>query len=251
MKKTSFNYDTIPLGFYDKILCEEKGIRSFWHFQKFDAVLRCLSAKNNGKILDIGCSAGSFLAMIRADKFSEQIGIDIAQDQINYAQKYQTDFRKFFHINEKNFLTKNFSKQYFDAVTLIEVIEHLEKNQIAQIFDDVAKLLKTRGEFVITTPNYLSLWPFLEFLMIYFVKPSYEEQHITKFNYFNFLDKIRKIYPSFDKNFRLEFKSTSHLVTFVLAALSNKIAKSLAKIIHVPKWKMPFGAILIIKLIRK
>jgi len=128
-----FDYSSIPAGFYDKILFEESGIRSFWHYQKFDAVLRSLESRSSGKILDIGCSAGSFLSMLPEDKFSLQIGVDIASKQIDYAKKYETEFRHFLKMNDKNFLDRNFSAQYFDAITLIEVIEHLKEDEIRSI----------------------------------------------------------------------------------------------------------------------
>ncbi len=250
MQKTQFDYGAIPAGFYDKILFEENGIRNFWHYQKFDAVLRALKSRREGKILDIGCSAGSFLSMIEKEQFNAQFGVDIAPDQIEYAKKYATDFRHFLLIDDKNFLTKNFTPQYFDAITLIEVIEHLDSAEINAIFSIVAQILKSGGELVVTTPNYLSSWPILEQIMTYCIKPSYEEQHITKFTYFNFLKKIREIYPDFDKNFAVEFKTSSHFVLFLLAAISNKLARHLSKIIDAKKWKMPFGALLVVKLRR-
>lgn len=246
-----FDYSAIPAGFYDKILFEEDGMRSFWHYQKFDAVLRSLKTRNGGKILDIGCSAGSFLSMLPERQFALQIGVDIASKQIDYAKKYETDFRHFLVMDDKNFLNKNFSPQYFDAITLIEVIEHLEEKEIAEIFATAAQILKSGGELVITTPNYCSSWPILEQIMARFLKPSYEEQHITKFTYFNFLSKIRQIYPDFDKYFAIEFQTSSHLALFALAGISSKFAKSLSQAVNARLWKMPFGALLILKLRRK
>ena len=251
MRKTKFDYGAIPAGFYDKILFEENGIRNFWHYQKFDSVLRSLKSRNGGKILDIGCSAGSFLSMIKQEQFDVQFGVDIAPDQIKYAKKYETSFRHFLLIDNKSFLIKKFAPQYFDAITLIEVIEHLDRTEINEFFSIVAQIMKSGGELVVTTPNYLSSWPILEQIMTYFIKPSYEEQHITKFTYFNFLKKIREIYPDFDKNFAVEFKTSSHFMLFLLATISNKFAKYLSKIVDAKKWKMPFGALLVVKLKRR
>lgn len=248
-----FDYDALATGLYDQILFQENGqrktgARSFWHYQKFDAVLRALTPKKTGKILDIGCSAGSFLSMVKQDVFGEQFGVDIAQNQIDYAKKYQTPFRHFLKIEGKDFLTQKFAANSFDAITLIEVIEHLDAQEIAEIFSIAAKILKKGGEMVITTPNYLSSWPILEQIIAYTLKPSYEEQHITKFTFFNFLAKIRKIYPDFDKNFAIKFKTTSHLASFLIAMFSDKLAQNLSKTIKASRWKMPFGALLVVKI---
>jgi len=248
LNKVGFDYSEIPPGFYDKILFEEKGIRNFWHYQKFDVVLRALSPKKSGKILDIGCSGGSFLSMIGQEAFCHQVGIDIASEQIEYAKKYKTPFRDFLKIDNISSLVEKFGPQYFDAITLIEVIEHLAAEEIKAIFLVIEKILKKDGEVIITTPNYLSAWPIIEKIIGKFLKPSYEEQHITKFNFLNFFTRLRKIYPDFDKNFRVEFKTTSHLLLFALAGISNKMARSLSQAVVANKWKVPFGALLVVKI---
>lgn len=246
--KIGFDYSEIPPGFYDKILFEENGIRNFWHYQKFDVVLRALSKKKSAKILDIGCSGGSFLSMIKQEEFSYQVGVDIALEQIEYAKKYQTSYRNFIKIDDINSLIEKFGNQYFDAITLIEVIEHLTAEEIKAIFLVLEKILKKDGEIIITTPNYLSAWPIIEKIIGKFLKPSYEEQHITKFNFINLFSRLRKIYPDFDKNFIVEFKTSSHLALFALAGISNKMAKLLSKAVVANKWKVPFGALLVVKI---
>jgi 2-polyprenyl-3-methyl-5-hydroxy-6-metoxy-1,4-benzoquinol methylase len=249
--KKAFQYDEIPAGFYDKILLEAKGIRSFWHYQKFDTVLRVLSSIRNGKILDIGCSSGSFLGMVKKENFNQQIGVDLAYKQIEYAKKYQTNYRKFIKIDDAQTVFSNFDNNFFDAVTLIEVIEHLTPQEIEKIFATTTRVLKPGGQLVITTPNYLSTWPILEILISKFSKPSYEDQHITKFHFFNVITKLRKIYPNFDNEFSVKLKTSSHLLSFVIAGISNKLAKYLSKTIAANKWRVPFGALLIIKIEKK
>src|SRR5262249_40357171 len=56
-----FNYEAIPLGYYDAILRDGHPIRRLWHMSKFERVLDYLPREGGHSILDIGCFAGTFL----------------------------------------------------------------------------------------------------------------------------------------------------------------------------------------------
>ena len=55
-----------------------------------------------------------------------------------------------------------FKSKSFDSISLIEIIEHLTNNEIKLILLEAHRTLKKNGELFITTPNYFSIWPFLE-----------------------------------------------------------------------------------------
>ena len=93
----------------------------------------------------------------------------------------------------------------FDAVTFIEVIEHLDQDQIFAFFKMIDFLTHAGSEIIITTPNYLSLWPALEIALNVISDVKYEEQHITKFTTFNIVKKLSRIYPQFLTNYKVEF----------------------------------------------
>lgn len=245
-----FDYSAIPLGYYDHIANEKKGMRSFWHYLKFKRLIDGFTG-NEKSILDIGCFAGTFLGMVPSWKIPVQVGVDILPDQIDYATtKYGTEFRKFYTLEEFISL-KGQQKNCFDIVTLVEVIEHLTTEEIQQIFDFAYQMLKPEGKLIITTPNYFSLWPFLEYILNKISDVSYEEQHITRFKYFNAVAKLRSILPDFDKNFYLDYKTTTHAFTPFLATISFGLAEKISTAISPGKWKMPLGSILIIQLYKK
>ena len=145
--------------------------------------------------LDIGCGSGTFISLLQ-NKFS--VGIDISEKQINFAnRKYGAETKKFFHYKNKI----PFQYNSFDSISIIELIEHLSDNEIFNLFDEIHKVLKKGGKIYITTPNYLSLWPVLEFFLNKVSKISYEHQHINKFNFLN-INKIidEKKYKIIQKN---------------------------------------------------
>jgi 2-polyprenyl-3-methyl-5-hydroxy-6-metoxy-1,4-benzoquinol methylase len=249
-KNPTFDYSAIRPGYYDEIALRKKGIRSFWHQLKFARVIAALG-KSNNSILDIGCFGGTFLGMIPETTFSKQVGIDILEEQVEYAnKKYGTHFRKFFLTEDIK--SNGFSVDgYFDVITLIEVVEHLTKPQIADIITFAHNKLKPNGRLVITTPNYTSAWPLIEFILNKVSDVKYEEQHITRFNYFNVVKKLGRIVPGFSAMFQTDFKTTTHLLTPFIAGISFKTADRISATVSPAKWKLPLGMLLLIHLIKE
>jgi 2-polyprenyl-3-methyl-5-hydroxy-6-metoxy-1,4-benzoquinol methylase len=249
-KKPGFDYSRIPLGYYDCIAIRKKGIRSFWHHLKFKRIIESFNGKY-GSILDIGCFGGTFLGMIPETTFNEQAGIDILKDQIEYAnKKYATEFRKFYLMED---FTKDgfLDEGYFDVITLIEVIEHLTYPQISEIIHFAYSKLKPNGRLIITTPNYTSAWPLMELILNLVSNIKYEEQHITKFNYFNVFNKLEKIMPEFSEMFQTNFKTTTHLLTPLIASISFSAADRISSVVSPSRWKIPLGSLILFQLQKK
>lgn len=246
-KKTGFDYSCIPPGYYDNIALRKRGIRSFWHYLKFKRIIDSFEESQNS-ILDIGSFGGTFLGMIPETTITKQVGIDILPEQVDYAsKKYGTHFREFFLTDD---FTQNqlFTESYFDVITLIEVIEHLTKPQIADIITYAHSKLKTGGKLIVTSPNYISAWPLMEFVLNKLSDVKYEEQHITRFNYFKFYSKLSQIVPDFCEMFHPGFKTTTHLLTPIIAGINFKTADRISSAVSTRKWNIPFGALLLVEL---
>ncbi len=245
-----FNYDGIPKGYYDNVLRQGNPIRRLWHVSKFERVLDYLPERPDQSILDIGCFAGTFLSLVPEHRFKRQVGVDILPEQIAYANaSYGTPFREFKHIASIRDLST--VKEQFDCVTLIEVIEHLQPNEIRALMDGIVDHLKPGGKLVLTTPNYASAWPVIEVVLNKVSDVSYEEQHVTKFTYFNMERKLAKIYPDLFQYFNtVDFKTTTHFVTPFLAGLSFDVARGLSRVVPHQKWTHPFGNLVLMVLTR-
>lgn len=66
----------------------------------------------------------------------------------------------------------------FDAVDLVEVIEHIENQP--QLIREVSRVLKPGGVFVVTTPNVLNLMSRVRFLFTGFLRGRVRPLHYTK-----------------------------------------------------------------------
>lgn len=246
----AYDYNLIPPGYYDNIYRTGHPIRRAWHIEKFERVLDCLPQSPRQTILDIGCFAGTFLSLLPEQWFSGQVGVDILADQIEYSQKtFARSFRSFKHIAALSQLNR--IEGNFDCVTMIEVIEHLTIEEIRTCFTQIATLLKPGGTLVFSTPNYTSCWPLLELILNQASDISYEEQHITKFNYFNLLSKLRKIYPKLDEQFTVEFKTSTHFISPFLAIFGVSFAQRVARFVPHKSWRFPFGNLVVVGLKRK
>jgi 2-polyprenyl-3-methyl-5-hydroxy-6-metoxy-1,4-benzoquinol methylase len=244
-----YNYDQIPLGFYDQVLRGGNPVRRLWHLSKFERVLDCLPKRGYRSLLDIGCFSGSFLSLVPQEQFPRQLGIDILPEQIDYARvRYGTPFREFRHV--PNVQGIDDLDETFDCITLIEVIEHLRPDEIQPLLASIARKLNPRGRLVVTTPNYASTWPLLEVLLNRVSEVKYEEQHITKFTYFNFERKLAEIYPDLFREFSVEFKTSSHLLTPFLAGASFAGARSLSRLVPHKHWRQPFGNLVLMVMVR-
>lgn len=175
MSKTDFDYDSIPIGYYDDIFQRRRGIQSKWHHLKFKRVRE--EFPSSGTHVDVACGPGTFMGTLPAAVSST--GVDISEPQISYArQRYVASNRSFRTMVPG---TLDFPDASTDIVTSIELIEHIEEQEAIRLLRECHRILKPGGKMVVTTPNYAFLWPLIELGLNRFGKVSYDEQHITKY----------------------------------------------------------------------
>ncbi|MEP6896679.1 MAG: class I SAM-dependent methyltransferase [Chloroflexota bacterium] len=101
----------------------------------------------NAKVLDIGCGGGLFLSLLKQEG-AEVIGIELSDSRAQYAKtKHGLEINK--HPIENDFWQKGFAN-HFDAVTLWDVIEHV--NYPRQTLQSATNVLKQSGLLLIDTP---------------------------------------------------------------------------------------------------
>ncbi len=185
-KKTNFNYESIPLGYYDKIFNKKKGIQSKWHHIHYNFVKKIMGKYN--KHLDIACAGGTFIGNL--DKKKKSFGIDVSNKQINYAkEKYENKNHKFYRI-KANIIP--FRNNFFDVITNLQLMEHLTIQDNTKLINEAYRVLNKKGKLIITTPNYLGPWVIVEKIVNFFGAVSYDDQHITFFNKNNIKDFLKK-----------------------------------------------------------
>ena len=242
---TRFDYNDIPEGYYQNIIDNGSAARRAWHLQEFDRIISYLPKTPRQSILDIGCFAGTLPSLFSEEEFNIQLGVDILEKQTNYAnRRFGTPYRSFRYIHDLSELAA--INQTFDCITVTQVVEHLEAEEIRVLFREIRVKLKPNGVLAVSTPNYCSLWPALEFIVNRLSDITYEEQHITKFNYFTGVSKLRRICPDIFDHFELTTKTTTHFAAWMLAAISYSFSMNLSRSLPHKLWKNPFGSLLLL-----
>ena len=101
--------------------------------------------KSGKTLLDIGCGEGFFLFNATKAGYTTK-GIEISQDAAEYAgREFDLD------VEAKPFAELQFPENYFDVVTLWQVLEHVPYPFI--VLKEVHRILKPEGLLAISTPD--------------------------------------------------------------------------------------------------
>lgn len=119
---------------------------------KFLPLLEGIS--KDSRILEIGCGNGSFLSFLKAEGFNHVQGVDISEEQVAAARKRELDV---IHADIFEFFREN--KTRYKAITGLDVIEHLTKDQIFELMPLIYQALEKDGLLIVQTINGSGLFP--------------------------------------------------------------------------------------------
>lgn len=111
-----------------------------------------LKKKPGLKLIDMGCGTGIVMEEIKP--FGEVWGLDFSQEALDFCQQRGHEFLKKANLSLRLPLKSNF----FDVVTALDVLEHLEdeKTPLSEFF----RILKKRGILILAVPAYKFLWSY-------------------------------------------------------------------------------------------
>lgn len=110
---------------------------------------------NGKRVLDFGCGLGhlvEFLCQMDA-RPSVVEGVDFSAKSVEETVERCKRYSNFGGCLLAQDLPSSLEDDSFDVVFLIEVIEHLEDEELAASFNEIRRVLKPGGILVITTPN--------------------------------------------------------------------------------------------------
>ncbi len=100
-----------------------------------------------GRILDIGC--GSYPYFLAHTAFEEKFAVD----QLPMAQTTAVNHHiEFFTLDLNQEPHLPFEADFFKAVSLLAVVEHLNPDSMAMLFKECRRVLTTGGRLILTTP---------------------------------------------------------------------------------------------------
>ena len=101
-------------------------------------------------VADVGSGTGFGTHLFNV-KAKEVYGYEIDDDAIKFARAIFPFKNLYFEYGD---ITNGISGQYFDYVTMIDVLEHVKQEMVA--LKNIKKMLKDSGTFIMSTPNRLS-----------------------------------------------------------------------------------------------
>ncbi len=125
-----------------------KRLEGFDRHPRWDREVQIINrlVPEGGRLLDIGCSSGDFLAEL--DDRWEKLGIEPNEERASIARSRGLE------VLEEEFHEANLGRK-FDVVTFYEVIEHLI--EFNSTIDGINSILKEGGLFVLSTPDVESI----------------------------------------------------------------------------------------------
>jgi 2-polyprenyl-3-methyl-5-hydroxy-6-metoxy-1,4-benzoquinol methylase len=162
----SLRYSTTEIGidgsYQHRAVQSGNAVQRFWHYGKQLTIDRYLPPRPGERVLDVGCGSG-VVSDFLASRGANVTGIDGDESSITYA-------RRTFHREnlsfEQGLVDKEFpAKGQIDKIYCLEVIEHLYQEQGFALLQAFHSCLAPEGRLYLTTPNYRSAWPVIEWLM--------------------------------------------------------------------------------------
>jgi 2-polyprenyl-3-methyl-5-hydroxy-6-metoxy-1,4-benzoquinol methylase len=108
------------------------------------------SYKKNGKILDLGCGTGETLLLLKKIGW-KTYGMDIDRNALSVAKKSGLNNLSLGGYRD----LKKYPDNYFDAIRLYHVIEHIDNPSLA--ISLIKRKLKKNGEVIMGTPDINSI----------------------------------------------------------------------------------------------
>lgn len=147
---------TIHDNYRKSILQGDKDIYKSVHLEDMKCVARkirkSIQFNEIKKVIDIGCGPGVLINQLKNNNNPiKYYGVDISKDQINEALKVCAGV-DFFNTDGLSYL-KKIKDNSIDLITMIDVAEHLDLNDLISTFSECERVLSKNGVIFIRVPN--------------------------------------------------------------------------------------------------
>ncbi|MBJ6122138.1 class I SAM-dependent methyltransferase [Sphingomonas mollis] len=116
-----------------------------WRHRQFRSGLCYLEDRTPGKVLEVGCGDGAFLAQM-AQAGWQAVGIDFDEKAVAAARRHAG-----IDVMQGDLIACAFPDASFDAIVMNNVIEHLPDT--LAVMKECARILRPGGRVVMVTPN--------------------------------------------------------------------------------------------------
>ena len=184
----SFDYHSVAGDYQYRALHSGHPMQRFWHGGKLTMIdqLICPHLSTGSRILEVGCGAGNLLLQA-AVPGSYPLALDLSMQALTFVRSRLQEATSAARAPGGFACTQAIGEWLplagasFDCVLMSEVIEHLDAPEVS--LREAARVLRPGGRLLITTPNYRSFWPLMEWAVdrLNMAPKMGGEQHISRF----------------------------------------------------------------------
>ena len=185
----SFDYHSVAGDYQYRAMHSGHPMQRFWHRGKLVMIDQLIRPhlRAGSRLLEIGCGAGNLLLQATVAG-SYPVALDLSVQALTFVRSRLEEAEAApaapggFGLTQAIGEFLPFRDNVFDGILLSEVIEHLEAPQVS--IREAARVLCPGGRLLITTPNYRSFWPVMEWAVdrLNMAPKMAGEQHISRFH---------------------------------------------------------------------
>ena len=219
-------------------------MQRFWHRGKLlmiDQLIRP-HLQAGSRLLEVGCGAGNLLLQATVAG-SYPVALDLSMQALTFVRSRLEEAKSTVEAPNGSACTQAigeclpFRDNSFDCVLLSEVIEHLDAPQVS--IAEVMRVLCPSGRLLVTTPNYRSFWPVMEWAVdrLNMAPKMAGEQHISRFHPSSLKDMLVA------SGLRMEYAGSIYNLSPFLSLISAERANR--QLQHELDGRSPWGMILV------
>lgn len=186
----SFDYHSVAGDYQYRVLHSGHPMQRFWHRGKLVMIDQLIRPhlRAGSRLLEIGCGAGNLLLQATVAG-SYPVALDLSMQALTFVRSRLEEAQSApeapngFVCTQAIGESLPFRDNLFDCILLSEVVEHLEAPQIS--IREAVRVLCPGGRLLVTTPNYRSFWPIMEWAVdrLNMAPKMAGEQHISRFHH--------------------------------------------------------------------
>jgi len=161
-------------------------LRKKYHLGRYLRIKQMLNQRDS--LLDIG--AGKPFECMEDGSFLKYLGYGIGLDK----KSCSSDFI----FIKGDLINLPIKDNTFDTVVCMETLEHVDPSKIDLAFQNIHRILKKNGVFMVSTPNNKILWNFFWFFWQRTIGKMWEKSHKSEFSTREWINLLKKYFKIID-----------------------------------------------------